>query len=121
MDGTGVSRMAGTQTEVPRREWRAFLDNFSEVHANGVVTIEVASAAGRLIEVERLPLKGISIDSADGDERIYVQMGAKSLENVIHTIRRPVALRLRSDPQEELDIASADGTTTVVRLLSCEL
>lgn len=117
MDGTGVSRTAGTQTEVPRREWRAFLDNFSETHANRVVTIEVASAAGRLIEVERLQLKGISIDSVDGNERIYIQVGAKSQENVTHTVKRPVAIGLRAGVEEELGIISADGTRTIVRLL----
>jgi hypothetical protein len=121
MDGTGVSSMAGTKTEVPRREWRAFLDGFSQTYVNRVVTIEVASAAGRLIEVEQLQLKAISIDSVEGNERIYVQVGAKSQQNVTHTIKRPIAIRLKADAQEELDIASADGTTTVVRLLSCEL
>jgi hypothetical protein len=117
MSDLGNAWIERAPSEVPRDQWQAFFESFSREHENRVISVEVASGIGRVFEVEQLALKGISIDHADGNERIYVQMGDHSQEHVTHMVKSPTSVRLTAGPQEELDIASADGRTTVIRLI----
>jgi hypothetical protein len=113
----------GTQesVEIPHEEWLSFFDSFSRQHLDWMVTVEVASPAGRLIVVEQRRLKGISMDRADGKERVYIQVGDRPEEHITHKIDDPTQLNFRktqSGCHKGLEVASADGTTTIIRFRS---
>ncbi len=109
--------------EVAHNQWVAFLDSFSLQHVGWLVTVEVIipSPAGRLIAIQGRPLKGISVDSAEGKERAYVQVGDCLEEHVLHTIDKPTRVTFKQSQtgmHQGLEIVSADGTTTVIRFRS---
>jgi Family of unknown function (DUF5335) len=109
--------------EVAHNQWVAFLDSFSLQHMGWLVSVEViiASPAGRLIAIQERPLKGVSIDSAEGKERAYVQVGDRQEEHVLHTIDKPTRVKFKQSHtgmHQGLEIVSADGTTTLIRFRS---
>lgn len=112
---------AQKDVDVPHEQWLAFLDSFSRQHLDWLVTIEVESLPGTLVAVEQRQLKGISIDRADGKERVYVQVGYGRKEHITHIVDSPIRIRFRrseAGAHEGLEIESVDGTTTVIRFRS---
>jgi hypothetical protein len=108
-------------SDIPHDQWLSFLDSFSRQHLNWLATIELVSAAGRQAIVEERRLQGISIDRGEGPERAYIQMGETPKERVTHTVNTPANIRFKQSSSGEhqgLEIASADGTTTIVRFRS---
>ncbi len=109
------------EVEIAHNQWMGYLDGFSREHLDWLVTIEVRSPEGRLIVVELQPFKGVSLDRAEGVERAYVQVGDRAEAHVTHTVERPVRVVFRQSPSGEhrgLEIASANGTATVIRFRS---
>jgi len=107
--------------DIPHDQWLSFLDSFSRQHLNWIATIEVVSAAGRQAIVEERRLQGISIDHGDRPEHAYIQMGETFKELVTHIIDAPTNIRFKQSSAGEhqgLEIASANGTTTIVRFRS---
>lgn len=104
--------------EVQHEEWIRFLDSFSRQHQDWIISIEVASPAGRLMEVEQNRFQGISMDRTEGKERAYVEVGDTRDQHFTHIVDDPTRIRLKRDEagvHEGLEIDSADGTTTVIR------
>lgn len=107
--------------DIPHAQWLSFLDSFSRQHLGWLATIELVSAAGRLIVVEERRFQGISVDRGDEPGSAYVQMGETLRERVTHIVRTPTNIRFKQSSSGEhqgLEIVSADGTTTVVRFRS---
>lgn len=107
--------------EIEPYEWISFLDCFSRQHEGWMASIEVATAAGNLREVKDRRLRGVSIDHAHGHQRAYVEVGDPPDECVTHIVSMPTHImfkRRHSGAHEGLDIASADGTKTLVRFRS---
>src|SRR5208282_6728156 len=108
-------------SDIPHDEWLSFLDSFSRQHLNWLATIEVVSAAGRQAIVEERRLQGISVDRRDRPERAYIEVGETLKEHMTHIVNTPANIRFkrsRSGEHQGLEIASADGTTTVIRFRS---
>ena len=104
--------------EIAHNQWTAYLDSFSRSHMDWLVAVEIRSPEGRLMVVEERPLKGVSLDSAEGIDRAYIQVGGGPEARLTHTIERPVRITLKqsqSGAHEGLEIAMANGTTTVIR------
>lgn len=110
--------------EVESKEWTSFLDGFSRQHEGWLASIEVATPGGRLIEVVNRPLRGVSMDHADGRQRAYVEVGDTpdhSLTHVIESPRRIIFKRSETGAHEGLEIESTGGSTTMVHFRSAML
>ncbi len=110
--------------EIEPDRWISFLDGFSRQHEGWLASVEVATGVGTLMEVKNRRLRGVSIDHADGKQRAYVEVGDAPDECLTHTVESPMCIRFKrteSGAHEGLDIASADGSTTLVRFRSAML
>ena len=109
------------EIEIAHQQWREYLDSFSREHLDWLVTVEVRSPEGRLILVEQQPLKGVSLDCAEGLDRAYIQVGGAPEAHATHTVERPVRVvfkQSQSGAHEGLEIATANGATTMIRFRS---
>ena len=107
--------------EIAHHQWTPYLDSFSREHLDWLVTLEVRSREGRLMIAEERPLKGVSLDTAEGVDRAYIQVGGGPDAHLTHIVEQPVRVtfkRSQSGRHEGLEIASANGTITVVRFRS---
>lgn len=94
-------------------EWKSFLAAFSWQHRDSLVTIEIATPAGRVIEVEQRRLKAIWSDAAGSERRIYVQVHNDSDGDITCTIDEAHQVVEKDGDQEKgLEILSADGRVT---------
>ena len=109
--------------EIPRDEWKTFLDSFSRQHEGWLATLEVLGTdIGAQQEARNLPLEGISVASRDGSpETIVISLGNTADDHVTHTITKPTRVWLEQTPQganAALEIESADQVKTLLRFRS---
>jgi len=109
--------------EIPRTEWRTFLDSFSRQHEGWLATLEVFGAdVGTQKEGRELPLAGVSLSSrGDETEAISIDLGTTPDEHVSHAISEPTAVWLEQTEEganAALEIEVADGTKTLLRFRS---
>src|ERR1041384_4763530 len=109
--------------EIPRREWRGFLDSFSRQHEGWLATLEVLGVdVGAQEEARELPLAGVSLSSGgDETEAISIDLGTKPDERISHAISEPTAVWLEQTEEganAALEIEVADGTKTLLRFRS---
>ena len=112
---------AQNDLEIAHDQWTAYLDSFSREHLDWLVTVEIRSPEGRLMVVEQRPLKGVSVDRAEDLDRAYIEVGDAPGAHMTHTVERPVRVTFKQSPSgkhQGLEIATANGTTTVVRFRS---
>jgi len=111
--------------EIPRRTWAQRLNEFTAVHEGWLVSVDIVGPeAGRQREVWHLPLLGISADRADHEPIIEVSVARSATEHLTHVIRDVVHISVEqtdTGADAALQIASADGTKTVVRLRTAAL
>jgi hypothetical protein len=113
----GIESRTG-DAEVEPTEWISFLDSFSRQHEGWLASIEVVTRGGKLTEVVNRPLRGVSIDHADGKQRAYVEVGDTPDQCLTHVIERPrriIFKRTWAGAHEGLELESADGSTTIIR------
>jgi hypothetical protein len=109
--------------EIPRDEWREFLDNFSREHEGWEVTVEVlAGTEGDQVLTSGSPLLGISYSGEQGsNESVSVIAGEDASDNINHTISTPSHIRVAQsdfgEPQG-LQIESQTEPTTIVTFRS---
>lgn len=108
--------------EIPRSEWRGFLERFSNQHEGWLTTIEIAGGQGGSpgLEATELPLIGISIENRDEPDEIEISVGDVANE-VTHVVENAVRVVFEEAPDgghEGLDIESANGEKTIVRFRS---
>ena len=105
-------------TEIPREEWRRFLDEFSRRHAGWLVTIEVNDPREGRSELARdVPLSGVSAELHGRAPEIESLAGPRGRE-INPRIAAPSRLTLSRTPggaDEGVEMESADGTRTLVR------
>lgn len=107
--------------EIAHDQWIAFLDSFTQQHMDWPVTVEIMSPLGRLVAIHQRPLKSVTLDRANGNERAYVQVCGSPEGHVSHTVYKPTRVtfkRSQSGMHQGLEILSADGTTTAIRFRS---
>jgi hypothetical protein len=112
--------------EIPREEWAEFLDSFSRQHEGWLVTVEVlGEEIGAQVEAKGKPLEGITAElKGGGDDSITITMGLAPAEHVTHNITAPTHVRIEqaeNGADMALQIESAEGATTLVRLRSAML
>lgn len=111
--------------EIPRPAWTSMLDNFSEIHAGWLVSLDVLGAAiGAQPEVSNLPLLGVSAETSGANDAITISAGRSAAEHVTHTIHAParVYIERREDGADvALQIEAEDGTRSILRFRTAAL
>ena len=105
--------------EIPRENWDKFFSRFSDEHETQFVAVEVMGRdIGAQIESRQLLLSGISRADQDG-ESLALMFDSVNGEHLTHMISKPTRVwvqRALDNTDEALEIESADGTRTLVRL-----
>ena len=109
--------------EIPRDEWKIFLDTFSRQHEGWLATVEVLGRdIGAQEEAHDLPLEGITATSKDSaPEAIAISLGKTSYDHVTHTVTEPTRVWLEQTSQGAnvaLEIESTDDVKTLLRFHS---
>jgi hypothetical protein len=106
-------------TEIPRETWVDELNEFTTLHEGWLVSIDVlGQEIGAQVEINNLPLLGVSADRIDHDGTIAVSVARSTTEHFTHLIRavtRIYVKRIDDGAQAALRIDSLDGTTTILR------
>jgi hypothetical protein len=96
--------------EIPRDEWREFLDAFSRKHQGRLVTLEMLGPdVGDRVEAEMMPLVGIIAELREpGEDEIQIIVGDTPETHISDTIQRTEHVRLMQggDDDEALEIAA---------------
>ena len=105
---------------IPRDAWPQALDQFSAVHEGWLVSVDIlASTLGAQPEVHDLPLVGVVAEPHEGGGTISISAARSGFDQITHTIHAPTAVWIeRTDEGADaaLQIESAEGATTIVRL-----
>jgi hypothetical protein len=109
--------------EIPRDEWKTFLDTFSNQHEGWLATLEVLGTdIGAQQEARDLPLEGISVTSTDDEsQEIAISLGKTPEDHLTHTISQPTHVWLEQTSRganAALEIESSDKTKTLLRFRS---
>lgn len=105
---------------IPRAEWFTFFQGFTRRHPRSLATLWLLGPRiGAQIEARDLALEGIVSDALATS--ISIQLGGTPGRNVEHPVAQPIGVWLEmTDDGDEvaLGINSADGTTTLLELVS---
>ena len=114
-------RTSAATQEIPKEKWQAYLVTLAEQYAGWTTTVEALHPElGDQHVIDGLPLQGISYDPAGsqaGD--ILIEAGDLGTPFETHLVHRPTAVRIavtQPGDQVDVEIASAEGYTTLVRL-----
>lgn len=107
--------------EIPRQEWKGFLDGFSRQHAEAPATLEVLGAeVGDQTAARELPLVGLGIEEKGSEAgALEILLGDRPDSNLTHTVTGVQRIHLRSGEgggEEALEIEGDDGTKTLLRV-----
>lgn len=107
-----------TTTEIARYDWTSFFDSLTYMHVAEPVSIEVLRQdIGAQLQVEDLPLDGITAELKGAHAVITIAAGTDPDRHVSHIITDPVSVRLArgsAGEDEALEIVEADRTVTLV-------
>lgn len=106
--------------EIPRNEWKAFLDAFSRQHEGQIATLEVfGPSIGAQVEERGLAFQGVTAELNGGDnDKIEIMIGAKPDDHITHSITRPTEVSIEQTDEgtdAALAIKSAEGETSLLR------
>jgi hypothetical protein len=106
--------------EVQPARWSQALAEFSAIHEGRPVSVDIlAPAIGAQPEVRALPLVGIVAEPGAGGGLITISASKKEAGQITHTIHSPTRVwieRTNEGVDAAMQIESAEGTTTIVRL-----
>lgn len=107
-----------TTTEIARYDWASFFDSLTYLHVDEPVSIEVLRPdLGAQLQVDDLPLDGITAELKETNATITIAAGADPERHLSHVITDPVSVRLArgsAGEDEALEIVDADRTVTLV-------
>jgi hypothetical protein len=102
---------------IGRSEWGDFFREFSLRHDGWLATVRVLHPEmGSKVEARDLPLEGI-VAPADRRGAISIHLGSTAERNLEHEIPSPEEVWVdvsQRGAEEALEIASADGTRTIL-------
>ena len=113
--------MGEQRPELPREEWRRFMDAMTRQYEGWEVTIEVLSdELGDLTQAERLPLAYLEYD--DKDDIFSVAVGGRDgrypvlLRHGIEHPRRILSDELSADVPRVFDVIDPESVQTIITL-----
>jgi len=106
--------------EIEPGRWSQALEEFSAVHEGWLVSMDIlAPTLGAQREVHDLPLVGVVAEPRTGGGTITISAAKPETGQITHTIHAPTRVRIERT-NEGADVAmqieSAEGTTTILRL-----
>jgi hypothetical protein len=111
---------SATTQEIGKDQWRTFLDQFTRENRGAHARLEVLDAdIGYQVETENRPFDGVSADTKDGEDAVWISLGSGSEGNLTHGIQKVTAIRVRPPVGESgaaLQVVAQDGTTTLLEL-----
>jgi hypothetical protein len=113
------SSMPLQTVEIARADWPRTLEAFSAIHEGCRVSLEILSPEiGAQPEIADLPLVGTTFEPAH-DGAIVIAAGGSAANQIDHIIRAPQRLWIAhtaSGADAALEVESADGAKTILRL-----
>jgi hypothetical protein len=108
-------------SEIPNEKWQAYFATLGGPYAGWATTVEVLHRElGDQRVIDDLPFQGISYEPAGsqaGD--VLIEAGDAGTPFATHLVHRPTAVWVavtQPGAEADLEIASAEGYTTLVRL-----
>jgi hypothetical protein len=106
--------------EVQPARWARALEEFSAAHEGWLVSVDVlASSLGAQPEVRNLPLVGLVAEPGSEGGVITIAVSKVDEGQITHTIHSPTRVwieRTNDGTDAAMQIESAEGTKTIVRL-----
>ena len=111
--------------EIPRQEWKEFLEGYSREHPEALATVEVLGVElGDQTEARELPLVGLSLEEKGSEAgSLEILLGKRPDAHLTHSVAAPEHLFVRRGEggEEDLEIEAADGTRTLLRIRAASL
>jgi hypothetical protein len=111
---------SATTQDIGKDQWRTFLDEFTRENRGAHARLEVLDAdVGYQVETENRPFDGISADTKDGEDAVWITLGSGPKDHLTHGIHKVTAIRVRPPVGESgaaLELVAQDGTTTLLEL-----
>ena len=105
--------------KIPRDTWPQAFEHFNAIHEGWLVSVDVLTPTiGAQPEVHDLPLVGI-VAEPQGGGTISIGVARSGFDQITHTIHSPTSVWIeRTDEGADaaLQIESAEGITTIVRI-----
>ncbi len=105
--------------EIPATDWTRSLDAFSKHHDGWLVSLEIFSpASGLLREFRRMPLVGVTAESAGG-RAISIAVAEATGGHLSHIVLAPKQVFLEktdTGADAALEIVGGDGGRSILRL-----
>jgi hypothetical protein len=101
----GIAAM--TVRDVPRSEWRSFLQAFSRAHRAWIATIHGLVGSATVTHIPSVALKSVTLENARADPLVRITF----INSISLCAARPRVLRVQSDNGAEraLEVETADG------------
>ncbi|HWF73327.1 MAG TPA: DUF5335 family protein [Solirubrobacteraceae bacterium] len=108
--------MTPATTEIPRRDWRTYFDNFSRHLPALEATVEVDGRdLGAQVIAENMLLTGLTYD--DRDDVFVIGLAREGQEVMEHLVERPQQIMVAAiDILESVDVRDAEERQTIVSL-----
>lgn len=111
--------------QIPREEWTRFFNNLSRKQQGWEATLEVFGPdIGDQVEERRMYLTGlsaaVSAEKGGAANKIAIMFGGRPGQHLTHTIVEPIEVGLQQTDlgiDLALQVKSADGTTSLLRLI----
>jgi hypothetical protein len=106
--------------EIQPARWSRALAEFSALHEGWLISVDIlASAIGAQPELHDLPLTGVVAERQKTGDTITISAGRSNESQITHTIHWPTRVwieRTQEGADAAMQIESAEGTTTILRL-----
>jgi hypothetical protein len=111
---------SATTQDIGKDQWSTFLDEFTRENRGAHARLEVLSAdMGDQVETDNRPFDGVSADTKDGEDSVWITLGSGPEDHLTHGIQKVTAIRVRPPVGQSgaaLEVVAQDGTTTLLEL-----
>jgi hypothetical protein len=114
-------KMMETVEILPAR-WSQALAEFSALHEGWLISVDILSSdMGAQAEIHDLPLTGVVAERQKTGDTITIAAARSAAGQITHTIHSPTRVwieRTSDGADAAMQIESAEGTTTILRLVT---
>ena len=111
-------------TEIPRADWSRALEEFNAAHDGWLVSLDILSPdIGAQPDITDLPLVGVTFEDIRAGT-VTISAGRSAVPEITHATQAPSHVwveRTDAGADAALEIESADGAKTILRLRTAAL